>query len=333
MPMKKLLTLQLIIVTVCFHAISARAQDSVKPITPPAKPVAKTVIYSYKPVGPIDHNHPPINKLVQNVRYAYYRDKTDAQVAAMIYASPASYNQTLDRIYNEYDAKKGIPRAVFNADMVRRYGDPFPSAKPIAPAVAKPVAATQPPATPVQAAATDSAKAIIKAEVSNDKSLNSQYQYLLTKVYNYQQPLIGAFHKNVMDTLNQARLALKNADDKLAEQSKTVDSLQTVAKSADATLSESNNKLNEISLLGIPMAKSTYNLIMWGLVIIFGVIAVVVIGRSGANTREAKYRTQLYNELEEEYKNYKVKANEKEKKLARELQTERNRLDDLLGEK
>jgi len=68
-------------------------------------------------------------------------------------------------------------------------------------------------------------------------------------------------------------------------------------------------------------------------VIIFGVIAVVVIGRSGANTREAKYRTQLYNELEEEYKNYKVKANEKEKKLARELQTERNRLDDLLGEK
>jgi hypothetical protein len=39
----------------------------------------------------------------------------------------------------------------------------------------------------------------------------------------------------------------------------------------------------------------------------------------------------LYNELDEEYKAYKVKSNEKEKKLARELQTERNKLDELLG--
>ena len=75
------------------------------------------------------------------------------------------------------------------------------------------------------------------------------------------------------------------------------------------------------------MPKSTYNLIMWGLVVIFGAAAVFVIMRSGIYNREAKYRVKLYNELEEEYRNYKSKANEKEKKLARELQTERNKLD------
>jgi hypothetical protein len=70
---------------------------------------------------------------------------------------------------------------------------------------------------------------------------------------------------------------------------------------------------------------------MWGLVIVFGLTAAIVIARSGAHSREAKYRIKLYNELDEEYKAYKVKSNEKEKKLARELQTERNKLDELLG--
>ena len=70
---------------------------------------------------------------------------------------------------------------------------------------------------------------------------------------------------------------------------------------------------------------------MWGLVVFFGVIAFAVIARSAGYRREATYRTQLYTELEEEFKTFKTKANDKEKKLARELQTERNKLDDLLG--
>jgi hypothetical protein len=60
-------------------------------------------------------------------------------------------------------------------------------------------------------------------------------------------------------------------------------------------------------------------------------LPLLVIASSGAHRREANYRSKLYNELEEDYKTYKAKANEKEKKLARELQTERNKLDELLG--
>lgn len=178
---------------------------------------------------------------------------------------------------------------------------------------------------------TDTAKGTAKPDIETDKSLNGQYQYLLSKVYYYQQPLIGAFHKSIMDTLAQAKLALKASQAKLAVQTKTIDSLQNSIKANNANLSESNAKNDELSWLGIPVDKSTYNLIMWGLVVIFGAAAAIVITRSGAAGREATYRTQLYNELEEEYKNYKIKANEKEKKLARELQTERNKLDDLLG--
>ena len=164
-----------------------------------------------------------------------------------------------------------------------------------------------------------------------DNSLNGQYQYLLTKVYFYQQPLLNAYHKSITDTLIQARQGLKASQAKLVISNKTIDSLQASIKANAQSLTESNQKVDEVSLIGIPVTKETYNWIMWGLVLIFGATAVIVIARSGSSAREATYRTQLYSELEEEYRVYKTKAVEKEKKMARELQTERNKIDELLG--
>lgn len=189
---------------------------------------------------------------------------------------------------------------------------------------------TATPATATAPVTTQQAQPV-PAAAPVDKSLRGQYSYLLTKVYNYQQPLVAALFKNYSDTLNITRKQLKQAQATVASQSKVIDSLKSSVTSKDQTLAQSQAKVDEVSLLGIPLKKSTYNLIMWGLVIAFGAIAAIVIARSGSHSREAKYRIKLYEELEEEYKTYKTKANEKEKKLARELQTERNKLDELLG--
>jgi hypothetical protein len=180
----------------------------------------------------------------------------------------------------------------------------------------------------------DSTKAGIattKPAAPTDNSLNGQYQYLLTKVYFYQQPLLNAFHKSITDTLTLARQGLKASQAKLTVANKTIDSLQAAIKASAQTLTESNQKVDAVSFIGITVTKETYNWIMWGLVLVFGATAAIVMARSGSSTREAKYRTQLYSELEEEYRIYKVKSVEKEKKMARELQTERNKIDELLG--
>jgi hypothetical protein len=164
-----------------------------------------------------------------------------------------------------------------------------------------------------------------------DKSLSGQYHYLLTKVYNYQQPFVGALWKNVMDTLNNTRKQLKDANEKMAAQTKTISGMQSDMTTKEQTLTTATAKADSISFVGIDLTKTTYNLIMWGLVIIVGIIAGIVIAQSGGYRREAVHRTTLFNELDEEFKAYKVKANEKEKKLARELQTERNKVDELSG--
>lgn len=167
--------------------------------------------------------------------------------------------------------------------------------------------------------------------LAKDKSLNGQYQYLLSKLYHYQQPLVQALWKNLQDSLTIEHRKLKAGQTILTAQTKEIDSLKTDATNKGQTLAEANAKRDEIKLVGISFTKATYNLVMWGLVIIFGLAAAIVIARSGAHSREAKYRIKLYEELDEEYKTYKAKANEKEKKLARELQTERNKNDELLG--
>jgi acid phosphatase family membrane protein YuiD len=177
------------------------------------------------------------------------------------------------------------------------------------------------------------APAVAKADTTPhvDKSLSGQYHYLLTKVYNYQQPFVGALWKNVMDTLNNTRKQLKDANEKLTAQTKTIGGMQSDMSTKEQTLTTATAKADSISFVGIDLTKTTYNLIMWGLVIVVGIIAGIVIAQSGGYRREAVHRTTLFNELDEEFKAYKVKANEKEKKLARELQTERNKVDELSG--
>jgi tetrahydromethanopterin S-methyltransferase subunit B len=186
---------------------------------------------------------------------------------------------------------------------------------------------------PVAPANNDSAslKAQIDPTQLNDKSLNSQYQYLLTKTLRYQQPLIAALWKNVTDTLNHERSQLKDLQNKMATETKAVDSLKALANTKEQATSQSTEKVDTISLFGLVMTKSTYNLLMFGLVIGLAIALVIVALSIAKYKHDAKHHIELHEELEEEFKTYKAKATDKELKLARELQTERNKLDELLG--
>src|SRR6185437_6133608 len=99
-----------------------------------------------------------------------------------------------------------------------------------------------------------------------DKSLNGQYQYLLAQVYHYQQPAVSALWKSVSDTLNVNHRKLNAAQSKVTAQGKTIDSLKADITGKEQTLAASNANINGMTVLGITLSKTTYNLIVWGLV-------------------------------------------------------------------
>nr|WP_199077730.1 hypothetical protein [Pedobacter sp. ASV19] len=167
-----------------------------------------------------------------------------------------------------------------------------------------------------------------------DPSLSGQYQFMLSKSKTlYGAKLINparlsGLWKNVKDTINTERKQLHASKAKINEQQKTITELKTQIEGKESSLASSNAKLNEISFLGIPFTKSTYNSLVWTLIIVLALALAFVVIRSAKHIHEAKYRSTLYQEIADEYQAYKVKANDKEKKLARELQDERNKFED-----
>ncbi|MDP9048512.1 MAG: hypothetical protein M3N14_10265, partial [Bacteroidota bacterium] len=72
-----------------------------------------------------------------------------------------------------------------------------------------------------------------------DKTLNGQYQFLLSRVYHYQQPLLISTWKSAIDTLNLNKRMLKDAQGKLTFQGKLIDSLKKDANDKAQSLNTS----------------------------------------------------------------------------------------------
>ncbi|MDQ8006623.1 MAG: hypothetical protein REI64_17600 [Pedobacter sp.] len=173
---------------------------------------------------------------------------------------------------------------------------------------------------------------------NTDPSLNGQYRFMLSRTRTSADgyKMVAGYRldqlwKSVSDTLRKERAEKKNIQQKLTEQDKTISYLKTEISGKEASLTENTNKVNEIRFLGIPFEKGTYNIMVWSVIGVLAVALIIVIARSAKNITEAKHRTQLYNEVAEEYQAFKAKSVEKERKLARELQDERNKLDELNG--
>jgi hypothetical protein len=167
-----------------------------------------------------------------------------------------------------------------------------------------------------------------------DRSLHGQYLELLTKSKSFYGSKIispdrlSIYWKNVRDTLNTERQQLRTTKAKVTQLQKDILELKGQVQGRETALSSSNQKLNQITFLGIAFEKGTYNTIVWTLIIILALALIVVIIRSAKHIHESKYRSTLYEEVATEYQSYKVKANDKEKKLARELQDERNKFEE-----
>lgn len=188
---------------------------------------------------------------------------------------------------------------------------------------------------------TPNTKSFVKDSIRNtDNTLAGQYKFMLSrskiapdgfKLVNPNR--LDNLIKNFSDSLNKERNANAEIAKQFAESKKTITYLETEMANKEKSLLEKNTRLNEISVFGFGFDKTNYSITLFTL--IFGLIAalIFVIIRSAKSVLEAKTKTEMYDELTKEHQNYKAKANEKERKLARELQDERNKLEEFRNNK
>jgi len=175
----------------------------------------------------------------------------------------------------------------------------------------------------------------VRDSVVADPSLQGQYQLMLSKSkslngYKLINPYrLSQFWQSVRDTLKTERKRSSEARQKIVTLEKGVTGLKSEISGTESSLAATNAKMDQISFLGIGFSKSSYNVTVWTIIIVLALLLTIVVLRSAKSIQEAKYRTGLYEEVSQEYQAYKVKANDKEKKLARELQDERNKAEEL----
>jgi cell division protein FtsL len=159
-----------------------------------------------------------------------------------------------------------------------------------------------------------------------DTSLAKQYEEVVIKsgsykVYkNIRKTKIEQLWKNVTDSLQKEK---KIAADSKAQLQKGLAEIPLLQAEIQE-LKSSNSPLKKLSNVNT-------STILWILVILFGAGMVFVIYRSRSTVQEVKDQQERYEELSIEFREYKSKAAEKERKLARELQDERNLVDELKG--
>lgn len=165
------------------------------------------------------------------------------------------------------------------------------------------------------------------------QTINEQFKTVVEGSNNYQdykvinQKKISDLWRNTVDSLNSQETRYREITQRLKEQKSAIETQKIKLATKEKSLENTLNGANEISFLGIyNISKSTYRLFMWSLVVILAVLVVVFYFRAFSARKEAKYRIKLFDEVQEEFKTFKSKANESEKKLARALQDERNKL-------
>lgn len=153
------------------------------------------------------------------------------------------------------------------------------------------------------------------------KSSNSFEDYKVIKKYKINQ-LKENTNKHIIDLNNQ----IGTLNEKIEMQSKEISKLKASLSNTEITLEDTNKEKDSMKFFGSQMSKSSYNTMVWSIagVLLLGLLFFIFrFKNSNILTKQAQKKL---NEVEQDFEDYKRKALEKEQKLGRQLQDERNKL-------
>jgi len=162
-------------------------------------------------------------------------------------------------------------------------------------------------------------------------TISQQFEDLLDNSNNYQDYKVVKLNSlnklkaNTADSISAFKVQITELQAQINTQQEEIKTLNQTLEETKTTLEETRAEKDSIFFLGIPMSKGGYMGMMWGIVAVLALALVFFIFRfkgSNAHTQEARKKLA---DLEVEYDEYRKKALEKEQKMGRLLQDERNK--------
>ncbi|MFT5750012.1 MAG: Fe2+ transport system protein B [Ancylomarina sp.] len=179
---------------------------------------------------------------------------------------------------------------------------------------------------------TQKKKTVIKPRsYIKDAPIKEQFEYIMDKSSRYQIykvieiAWLEKFQSGFVDSLNAIRQDFLGSEKIVSSRDKTIKSLELELSETKDALTTIQGEKDSMALLGTQMSKSSYNLIIWSLVLGLLVLTgffFLLFKRSNSVTKETQVRLD---EVREEFDSHRKNALVREQKLARKLQDEINK--------
>ncbi|MFV0573772.1 MAG: tRNA (guanine-N1)-methyltransferase [Xanthomarina gelatinilytica] len=170
----------------------------------------------------------------------------------------------------------------------------------------------------------------------DNSTINNQFEYVLKKSGDFRgtngsmyeavkRSMLTTLQAHTNDTLKTLRKDLADTQAMVKTQANEISELKTNLSNTQASLEKTTNEKNNMSLFGLQMSKSGYNVLMWsfiGVLLAMLMLFIYKYKNSHVITKEAK---KALEEIEVEFEEHRKTALEREQKVRRQLQDELNK--------
>lgn len=168
-------------------------------------------------------------------------------------------------------------------------------------------------------------------EPEDTHSLQGQMNQVFEKSNSYQnykvieKAKLNSLRKNILDTISGLQSTIVSQQQEVSARRKSIDSLNAELKVVSEDLVQSREREDGIHVLGILTSKSTYNTIVWSIILILLIVGAFFFYRFSTSHGIIREANQKVSELETENENLRRTHLEREQKLRRQLQDEINK--------
>lgn len=164
------------------------------------------------------------------------------------------------------------------------------------------------------------------------QTIDGQFENLLKTSNNYEdykvikKYKINQLRENTTKHIAGLNAQISELEGKINTLSSEIVQLKTSLENTQTTLDETNLEKDAMSFFGAKMSKSGYSTMVWSIagILLLGLLLFIFkYKNSNILTKQAQHKLD---DLEHHFEDYKRKSLEKEQKLGRQLQDERNKL-------
>lgn len=173
------------------------------------------------------------------------------------------------------------------------------------------------------------------APAGSANSLAGQFREMKESANNYQEYKVvkernlDTFWKSVQDTLAARERQMLEFQQQIREQQQEITRQSQEIQERAAAVASSEHEKAHINVLGMDIRKESYITFNWVVIGILVLLLAVVLFNHRNSKRFAVRKRSEHEMLEQEFQEYKNRSRERETRLMRELQTERNNVDEL----